>query len=121
MNKRRKAISCKLVRPSNSNPGYFKYEVAIEEKDGRINLHPAYGKDMQDALSRLIKKEVTDKLEKRFFHAGYIFILWLVLMGWPLLLMPNIEKTPMYMVYSFGSIALAIALTAIWYNHINKK
>lgn len=121
MSKRRKAISCKLVRPSNSNKGYFKYEVAIEEKDGRINLHPAYGKDMQGALSRLIKKEVTNKLEKKFFHAGYVFILWMFLMGWPLLLIPEIEESPWYIIYAFGSIFLTFAGAALWYNHVNKN
>ena len=48
---KRKAIFCKLVRPSNSNPGYFKYEVVIQETDGSTNTQPAYGKDMQDAIS----------------------------------------------------------------------
>lgn len=61
---KRKAIDCKLVRPSNSNPGYFKYEVTIKEPDGAIHIQPAYGKDMQDAISRLIWNERVDKVAK---------------------------------------------------------
>ena len=120
-NKRRKAIDCKLIRPSNSNKGYFKYEVTIEEKDGTIHKEPAYGTDMQSALSRLIKKEITDKLERKFLHAGYLFFAWMFLMGWPIMLIPEIEKSPWYIVYAFGSIFLTFVGATLWYNHVNKK
>ena len=62
---RRRAIDCKLERKSNSNPGYFKYNVTIREKDGTVHTEPCYGKDMQDALSRLINTERTIKVEKK--------------------------------------------------------
>lgn len=54
---RRKAIDCKLVEASKTSPGYFKYQVTIEELDGTIHTVPAYGKDMQDAINRLIWTE----------------------------------------------------------------
>ena len=63
---RRKAIDCKLIKESNSYPGYFKYMVTIEEEDGSTSDHPTYGKDMQDALSRLLHKERLIKVEKSF-------------------------------------------------------
>ena len=53
---RRRAIDCKLIRKSKSNPGYLKYQVTIAEKDGTVHKQPAYGVDMQDALSRLEKQ-----------------------------------------------------------------
>ena len=59
---KRKAIDCKLVRSSTSNPGYFKYEVTIQEKDGTTHVQPAYGKDMQDAISRLVWTERGEKV-----------------------------------------------------------
>ena len=114
---KRKAIDCKLIRKSNSNPGYFKYEVTIQEKDGSIHKEPAYGKDMQSALSRLIKKEMTEKA----FNPGLIFLAWCVLMGWPMIAFNGIEQSPMYLVYSFSSIFAAFAATAIWLKHVNKK
>ena len=120
-NKRRKAVDCKLVRKSKSNPGYFKYEVTIEEKDGAIHKEPAYGKDMQSALSRLIKKEMTNKFERKFLHAGYLFCAWMFLMGWPILFIPKIEQSPWYIAYSFGSIFLTFTFAALWYNHVNKE
>lgn len=115
--KKRKAIDCKLIRKSNSNPGYFKYEVTIEEKDGSIHVEPAYGTDMQSALSRLIKKEITD----RVFNPGLVFAAWCVIMVWPLLVFPEIDKSPMYLVYAFGSVIVAVCATSLWLKHINKN
>lgn len=57
---RRKAVDCKLVEASKTSPGYFKYQVTIEEVDGTIHTVPAYGKDMQDAINRLIWNERYD-------------------------------------------------------------
>jgi hypothetical protein len=54
---RRKAIECNLIEASKTSPGYFKYKVTIEEEDGSTNVVPAYGKDMQDAISRLVWSE----------------------------------------------------------------
>ena len=49
--KKRRATACKLMRPSNSNPGYFKYEVTIQEKNGSRHTEPCYGIDMQNELA----------------------------------------------------------------------
>lgn len=57
MKSRRKAISAELVRESKDNPGYFRYNIKIEEVDGTKHTVPAYGKDMQDAISRLVWNE----------------------------------------------------------------
>jgi len=118
--KRRIATECKKIRRSKSNPGYFKYEVTIQEKDGTIDTHPAYGKDMQGALSRLLKKEITTKIERKL-NAGWVFVAWMILMGWPTLIMPNIANSPIYIVYSFSSIAITLMFAAIWYNYVNKE
>ena len=56
---RRRALDCKLIKKSDTYKGYYKYEVTIGEKDGTIHKQPAYGRDMQGALSRLLNKERT--------------------------------------------------------------
>lgn len=61
-NKKRKAIKCELARTSNSHPNYFKYIVTIEEVDGTTHQVPSYGKDMQDAISRLVWNERGNKV-----------------------------------------------------------
>jgi len=62
--KKRKAIDCKLIEESTSNPGYFKYMVTIQEIDDTINQQPAYGVDMQDAIKRLVRSENADMVVK---------------------------------------------------------
>ena len=54
---RRRAIHCEMLEASKTSPGYFKYQITIKEKDGSVNKVPAYGKDMQDAIERLIWNE----------------------------------------------------------------
>ena len=58
---RRKAIDAKLIGESKTSPGYFKYQFTILELDGTTNVMPAYGKDMEDALERLVWVERTEK------------------------------------------------------------
>ena len=77
---KRRAVDCKLIRKSKSNPGYCKYMITIAEMDGTIHKQPAYGRDMQGALSRLLKKELTVKVERKLeTNVGLVFLSWLVL------------------------------------------
>lgn len=59
---RRMAIKAEWQRDSNSAPGFNKYFITIRETDGTEVRMPAYGRDMQDALSRLVKTERAEKL-----------------------------------------------------------
>lgn len=59
MKQRRKAIEAKLIGESKTSPGYFKYQFTILELDGTEHIMPAYGKDMEDALERLVWTERT--------------------------------------------------------------
>ena len=116
---RRRAIDCKLERRSGSNPDYCKYIITICEKDGTVHKEPAYGKDMQDALSRLMNQEKTvyveNKIEKNVF---WIFAIWVVAMGWPALVTEG--DTPMYILYMFLSVFTMFGLAALWYNWVYK-
>ena len=116
---RRRAIECKLLKKSDTHKGYAKYMITIGEKDGTIHKQPAYGKDMQDALSRLLKKELTVKVEKKMeTNTGWIFISWLVCMGWPALLLNH--DSPKLLIYGIGSVMVLFVIAAWWYNHIKK-
>jgi len=119
---RRRALDCKLVEKSKNNPGYLKYMVTIGEKDGSKNTQPAYGKDMQDALSRLLNKERTIKVEKKVMDNPFIFFLgWLLMMGWPILLGMDISSSPWFIVYGFLGILGLIVIVTWWNNYINKQ
>jgi len=117
---RRRALNCTLVEKSISHPEYFKYDVTIGEKDGTVHTEPAYGKDMQDALSRLINKERTVKVEKKIENnVLWILLIWAAIMGWPTLITDG--GSPMYILYMFISVITMFGLAALWYNYINKK
>tara|TARA_R110000765_G_scaffold116396_1_gene209531 strand:- start:47 stop:448 length:402 start_codon:yes stop_codon:yes gene_type:complete len=119
---RRRALDCKLVEKSKNNPGYLKYMVTIGEKDGSKNTQPAYGKDMQDALSRLLNKERTIKAEKKVMDNPFIFFLgWLLMMGWPILLGMDISSSPWFIAYGFLGILGLIVIVTWWNNYINKQ
>jgi len=117
---RRRALECKFVEKSKNNPGYLKYMVTIGEKDGTKHTQPVYGKDMQDALSRLINKEITVKVERKLeTNTGILFMFWLLLMGVPSLFLDT-ANTPWMLAYTFGTIIILMVVTAFWYNYIRK-
>ena len=71
---KRKAIDCKLVKESSTYEGYFKYIVTVEDVDGSISKHPSYGKDMQDAIRRLVRSEHADKVVKVVEKKQHFFV-----------------------------------------------
>ena len=116
---RRRAIDCKIVERSKSNPGYCKYMITIAELDGTVHKQPAYGKDMQDALSRLINKERTVKVERKLeSNTGLIFLVWLLCMGTPAFFVEH--HTPWFLVYTMGSIFVLMMVAIWWYSYVNK-
>ena len=121
-NKRRKATNCKLVRPSSSSPGYFRYDVTIQEKNGDISTQPCYGVDMQDAISRLINKERTIKVERKLTGTNpfLVFIIWMAVMGWPAL-MTDAHDSPIFLAYTFMGILFLLIAAWRWYNYVNKE
>jgi len=69
---KRKAIKAELRKESNTFPGYYKYELDIQEEDGSITKAvPAYGKDLQDALQRTVKHDKIEKVERVFSNLPY--------------------------------------------------
>ena len=116
---RRRALECKFVEKSKNNPGYLKYLVTIGEKDGTKHTQPVYGKDMQDALSRLINKERTVKVERKLeSNTGLIFLVWLIAMGGAAFFVDH--HTPWFLIYTFASIILLTFMVVWWYSYVNK-
>ena len=93
--------------------------MTIGERNGKITRTPAYGKDMQDAIQRLLWKERTDKVEKKL-SVGWIFIAWLLTMSWPAFVVGD-TNDPTFLYFSMGSILILIFSGAWWWNWINKK
>ncbi len=116
--KRRRAIECELLKRSETHKGLLKYKITLQEKDGLVHENIAYGKDMQDALSRLVWTERTRKAEKKI-GAGWFFLAWLVVMGWPAMMMEHDQ--PWWLLYSFGTVFSLFGLAGMWYTYIERK
>ena len=116
--KRRRAIECELLKRSETHKGLLKYRITLQEKDGLVHENIAYGKDMQDALSRLVWTERTKKAEKKI-GAGWFFLTWCIIMGWPALMMD--QSQPWYLLYSFGTVFALFGLAGMWYTYLERK
>jgi hypothetical protein len=117
---RRRAVECTIVEKSKSNPGYLKYQVTIQEKDGTVHTQPCYGKDMQDALSRLINTERTVKVEKKMERNPFIFFLiWMSVMIVPVTY-GNLHDTPWFILYLFGTFTLIFVIAGWWQSYLEK-
>ena len=118
---RRRAMKCVLLEKSTKHEGYCKYMVTIGEKDGTVHKQPAYGKDMQDALSRLINTERTVKVEKKLERNPFLFfIAWMGVMAIPVLVHGDMTYTPWFVVYMFISFTALFAITGWWQHYLDK-
>ena len=116
----RDTCGSKLLGKSKSYEGYYKYLVTIGEKDGTIHKQPVYGRDMQNALNRLMNKELTIKVEKKL-ETGWVFFPWLFAMSWPALIygVNGIEGNMWWITLSLGSILVMTIIAVWWYNYVN--
>ena len=118
---KRRAIDCKIVEKSKKNPGYLKYMVTIAEMDGTIHKQPAYGKDMQDALSRLINTERTIKIEKKMERNPFVFfLLWMLVMMAPVLIHGEMTYTPWFILYMFVSFTALFLIAGWWQSYLER-
>lgn len=78
-----KAIYAKLRHESNTFDGYLKYEVTIKNPDGSTEIVPAYGKDLQDALSRVVHDEKVMKVKPILDKIPPVvwMLLWFIFIG----------------------------------------
>ena len=120
MKTRRKAIDCTLIRESKDHPGYFKYQVTIQEIDGTTHVVPAYGKDMQDAIERLVWKERIDKISNKRITiiSNVVFLLGVIAAAGSIAVT---HDEPFWIAVGMGVIAGAVVVTSGISKYINKK
>ena len=117
---RRRAIDCKILKKSTTHKNYYKYEITVAETDGTKTTHPVYGKDMQNALKRLMNQEKTVRVERKLeTNTGLIFLSWLVIMGAPAIFF-GAQNTPWMLAYTFGTIIMIMVVSTCWYNYIQR-
>jgi hypothetical protein len=62
---KQKVINATYRKDSNTFPEWLKYEFELLNEDGTTSKIPAYGKDLQDALSRVVHDKKVVAVEKR--------------------------------------------------------
>ena len=75
---KQKVIDVKYRKGSETFPTWLKYEVTVLNEDGTNEIIPAYGKDLQDALSRVVHDKRVDKFEETTAK----FPWWGYALGW---------------------------------------
>ena len=65
VNMKQKVINATYRKDSNTFPDWMKYEFELLNEDGTTIKIPAYGKDLQDALSRVVHDKKVVEVEKR--------------------------------------------------------
>ena len=119
-NDRRRAIHADLIRESKDNKGYFRYNITIRETDGTEHIVPAYGKDLQDAIERLIWIERVEKITKpkavTIIFAIILFSI-IVLSG----VLGVINNNPLWVAGGLGVCVISLLLTNLVDNYLNKK
>jgi len=62
---KQKVINATYRKDSDTFPDWLKYEFELLNEDGTTSKIPAYGKDLQDALSRVVHDKRVVAVEKR--------------------------------------------------------
>lgn len=81
---KQKVIDVKYRKDSETFPEWLKYEITILNEDGSTTKIPAYGKDLQDALSRVVHDKRVGKVTKtaeKFPWWGWAVIWFIYILG----------------------------------------
>jgi hypothetical protein len=116
---RRRAIHAELVRESKDNPGYYRYNIRIKEVDGTVHEVPAYGKDMEDAIERLVWNERVEKVSNTKLIAPLFAILLLAVVALSGMI-GVIQNNPLWVVGGLGSCGIVLAITSLVDKYLNK-
>ena len=113
---KQKVINATYRKDSQAFPDWLKYEVELLNEDGSIDKIPAYGKDLQDALSRVVHDQRVDKVEKQTKRIPDIVwvVLWFgYILGWTMLTYEISPYNKFNGLFFIGGIALITGVT-VW-------
>lgn len=119
----RKALDCKLIGQSDIDSKYFKYEVTIQEADGSVYKSPAFGRDMQDALSRLVWNERTEAVSKFANKRPWMQIVPLLCIFCVLgifAIQSKIHDDPIWILAGLASLGAIVGMSVLWSKHLEK-
>ena len=122
---KQKVISVEYRKDSNTFPDWMKYEVTILNEDGTTQVIPAYGKDLQDALSRVVHDQKVEKLEKttrRIPDLVWVLVWFGYMFGWTMMTLRVSSNDYKGLIFVAG-IALITSLTLrlqVWFRLRNR-
>ena len=116
---RRRAIHAELIRESKDNPGYYRYNITIKELDGTVHDVPAYGKDLEDAIERLVWNERIDKVSnnKVIAPAFAVFLLAVVALS---AVIGVTQNNPIWVASGLGLCGVILSVTSLVDKYLNK-
>jgi hypothetical protein len=127
-NMKKKVINVSYRKDSNTFEDWMKYEIEILHEDGVKEMIPAYGKDLQDALSRVVhdekvKKQV--KIIRKIPDTGWVIAWFLGLALTTSTLYYQIESKYVgyYIILGIAGYTLTTLSITNWFNfrNIDKK
>jgi len=122
---KQKVINAEYRKDSNTFPDWMKYEVTILNEDGTTQKIPAYGKDLQDALSRVVHDKKVKQIESKAKRIPDLVwaVLWFgYIFGWTMMTLQVSSNEYKGLLFLAG-IALITSLTLrlkIWFRLRNR-
>jgi hypothetical protein len=122
---KRKVLNVTYRKDSMTFDDWMKYEIEILNEDGSIEKIPAYGKDLQDALSRVVHDSKVEKLEKKAKRIPDIvwIVLWFgYILGWTMLtyeVSPYGKFNGVYFILGIGLITSFTLRAQAWFRKRN--
>ena len=122
---KQKVINVSYRKDSNTFPDWMKYEIELLNEDGSTTKIPAYGKDLQDALSRVVHDQKVEKLEqktKRIPDIVWVMLWFGYIFGWTLLTMEisNGKFNGLFFVVGIALITSITLRAQSWFRMRNK-
>jgi len=124
--KKQKVINVSYRKDSQKFPTWLKYEIEILNEDGTTESIPAYGKDLQDALSRVKHDMVVEQVESRTKRIPDLvwIVLWFgYILGWTILtyeLSPYHHLNGLFLVGGMALITSIVMSAKAWFRKRNK-
>jgi len=101
-----KVIKVDYRKESESFPDWMKFEITLLNEDGSKELIPAYGKDLQHALSRVVKSRKVDHLKEKTKKIPQEVWILLVFIYTTMISIPaNLTKNPMWVILGLAGMA----------------
>jgi hypothetical protein len=122
---KQKVINVSYRKDSSTFSDWMKYEIEILNEDGSTEKIPAYGKDLQDALSRVVHDKKVERIEqktKRIPDIVWVMLWFGYIFGWTLLTMEisNGKFNGLFFVVGIALITSITLRAQSWFRMRNK-